>query len=125
MAVSETRPKARGWRTALHELSSLEVLILVTATIFIAVALIGAARVTDWLGVVLNMLLVMALVIAVSWYSARNRSRLKLFRVFYIGGLVPVLFKTTEAISFPIHGRDYDDILIALDRMIFGGVDPT
>ena len=50
--------------------------------------------------------------------------RVQLLHAFYVAPLVPIYFKLTERMSYALHGRDYDDLLIALDRALFG-VDPT
>jgi membrane-associated phospholipid phosphatase len=38
--------------------------------------------------------------------------------------VILLTFKALYFVIFPLHGRDYDDLLIAIDRWIFG-VDPT
>ena len=47
-----------------------------------------------------------------------------LFRDWYLYAGILFIYMQASSIPYPIHGRDYDDILISLDRMIFGG-DPT
>lgn len=43
---------------------------------------------------------------------------------FYIVPLAFFVFKTLEKISYPIHGHDFDAVLINIDRSLFG-TDPT
>lgn len=43
---------------------------------------------------------------------------------WYVAPLIFFTFKELYFMIAPIHGRDYDDLLIAIDRWIFG-VDPT
>lgn len=47
-----------------------------------------------------------------------------LFRDWYLYAAILFIYMQASSIPYPIHGRDYDDVLINLDRMIFGG-DPT
>lgn len=52
-----------------------------------------------------------------------NRA-IRLFRDWYLVPLILVVYTQASSIAHPIHGRDYDATLIAIDRMIFG-TDPT
>ena len=51
----------------------------------------------------------------------------KFLRFVHLWYIVPAIFLTYKELYLmisPIHGRDYDDLLIAADRWLFG-VDPT
>lgn len=56
--------------------------------------------------------------------SERPNKVVLLFRDWYLYAGILFIYMQASSIPYPIHGRDYDDILINLDRMIFGG-DPT
>lgn len=55
-------------------------------------------------------------------YSASKLSRI--IHAFYIMPTVVMIFKTVEKVSYPIHGKDFDDLFIIIDRFFFG-TDPT
>lgn len=94
------------------------------AALFITVAIVFRARVDEWV-VIVNCSVVIALVLGIVWVRAkRERKAAQIVHSFYIFFLPPVFFKASEYLSYPIHGRDYDHLLIMVDRMMFG-VDPT
>ncbi len=47
-----------------------------------------------------------------------------IFRDWYLYAGILFIYMQASSIPYPIHGRDYDETLIMLDRMIFG-TDPT
>jgi hypothetical protein len=53
-----------------------------------------------------------------------DRKGANVAHAFYIAPLIPLFFKTSEYLSYPLHGKDYDELFIMIDRMMFG-VDPT
>jgi membrane-associated phospholipid phosphatase len=56
--------------------------------------------------------------------SLSDRKAANIAHAFYVAPLIPLFFKTSEYLSYPLHGKDYDHIFIMLDRLIFG-TDPT
>lgn len=97
---------------------------MVFALFFIAMS----AMTPGWSGfieVTIRMVAMVGVVLVVN-YALRDRLTgwRRAFKVFYVTPLVPIYFKTAEFISFPLHGRDFDEMLIAADRMLVG-VNPT
>lgn len=92
--------------------------------VYISIAVIASARVEETV-VLVNAGLVIVLAIAVAFVRSRSdRKAAQILHAFYVVPLVLLLFKTSEYLSYPIHGKDYDESLILIDRMLFG-VDPT
>jgi membrane-associated phospholipid phosphatase len=54
----------------------------------------------------------------------RSNPAVALFRDWYLVPLILIIYTQTSSINYPIHGRDYDTVLIAIDRWIFAA-DPT
>jgi membrane-associated phospholipid phosphatase len=74
----------------------------------------------------LNVILIGFIFFAGKKLSRQNKKNLSL-SIAYDWYLIPtILFIYTQAssLSFPLHGRDYDSVLIAIDRFVFG-TDPT
>ncbi len=112
------------------ELAPHEVLLLGVSALFSVVALAGFERVTQWPEVLIRMAVASAIIggmnlwasfVGTTGYAGRWPRRL---RLAYLLPLIPIYFKTVELISYPIHGHDFDSLLIAADRLMFG-VNPT
>jgi membrane-associated phospholipid phosphatase len=109
----------------ISEIKPQEMVMLMFAVVFSAIALIAHERVTEWPKVVIIMACFSAVVALVNlWSSFASGRSLGAFKTFYIAPLIPVFFKTAELISFPLHGHDFDPWFIAADRMMFG-VNPS
>ncbi len=66
-----------------------------------------------------------ATIMIVNWVAAYSKQKwVHILHTFYLLILIIIIFKTVEKLSFPIHGHDYDAVLILVDRSIFG-FDPT
>ena len=82
-------------------------------------------RIDNWyVHVLLNSLVGLA-VFSIAYYD-RKKSNLLIEQVHYWYP-VPIIFLCFKEIYFmnkPIHGVDYDQVLIEIDRFLFGG-DPT
>lgn len=97
---------------------------IVYALVFIVLALISSSRVQESV-VITNALLGILIAVGVVFVRSRSdRKAANILHAFYIGPLIPLFFKTSEYLSYPIHGKDYDQALIAIDRF-FLGTDPT
>ncbi|SRR5579883_740440 len=123
------RASAVRTRSLIHriiqELGAHEFFMLLFAAFFVVVALAAHSVVREWPQVLYRMLGVSIAIAIVNWWSsAKEGRRESAFKTFYIIPLVPIYFKTAEFISHSLHGRDYDSLLIAADRMLFG-VNPT
>ena len=101
----------------------------VTVVVFgIILSLINIAfhrAVPDWLTLVLVNIAVSAFVVAIAYLDERKPNKAVTFIHFwYIVPLIFLTFKELYHMVAPIHGVDYDYLLIAADRWLFG-VDPT
>jgi len=82
-------------------------------------------QVREWPLVILRAVAIAAVIFGMNYWSSRKPGRRETaLKLFYVSPLVPVFFKTAELISFPLYGHDFDSVLIAADRLLFG-VNPT
>src|SRR5581483_3314383 len=123
------RSLALGTRIA-RELAPHEVFLLSMAALFSLIALVAAARVTEWPQVLLRMAIASSLILIVNFWSSSPAIKRSInpwprrVRLLYLFPLIPIFFKTAEYISYPIHGRNFDNLFIAADRLMFG-LNPT
>lgn len=79
----------------------------------------------DTVGILINSCILLVSIVFVNYLRSRNAGKgMRALHTFYIIPVVLLIFKTVEKLSFALHGRDYDNILIAIDRTIFGA-NPT
>lgn len=79
----------------------------------------------DAVGIVIYTTILLVTIIIVNFVRSLSNSKVvRAVHTFYIIPLVILVFKTVEKLSFALHGRDYDNVLIGIDRTIFG-VNPT
>ena len=109
------------------ELAPHELLILVFGLVFDTVAIIAAGRVTQWPNILLQTM-ISAVIIGGMCYWAVVAGKAapwpRRLRIVYLFPLIWWYFRIAGMISFPLHGHDFDNLLIAADRLIFG-VNPT
>ena len=115
--------RLRGVTQYLH---SADILMIGFVTILSMIDIVFAGRIPLWwLMVGMNVVLTGFII----WLGfARHRCGYKVLRYvhdWYVAPMVFVSFKELYFMIKPLHfGRDYDDVLIAIDRWMFG-VDPT
>jgi len=64
-------------------------------------------------------------IVAIAWLSQLTASRtIRLLRFFYVIPMVYPMYQQSQQLVPALHPRDYDWLLIELDRMLFG-TDPT
>ena len=113
-----------------REIAPHEVLLLLFALLFSAIALVAQERVTEWPEVIVRMIVASILIFGMNiWSSIAGGNELtarwpRRARLIYLFPLIPIYFKAVEHISYAIHGHDFDSMLIAADRMLFG-TNPT
>ena len=112
-------------RIASH-LHSADVAIIGFFAFLSVVNIVFASRIPHWwLMILINAAVVVAICV-LGW--ARHTTGSKVLAVIHDWHVAPTVFFTFKELYFmikPIHlGRDYDDVLIAADRWLFG-VDPT
>lgn len=113
-------------RRITSHLHSADLLIIGFFAFLSVVNIVFASRIPHWwLMILINAGAVTAICV-LGW--ARHRTGSKVLAVIHDWHVAPTVFFTFKELYFmikPIHlGRDYDDVLIAADRWLFG-VDPT
>lgn len=107
-------------------LHSADVLVIGFFNILSAINIVFASRIPHWWILVLINSGVTILVWLLAY--ARHESNIRLLRFVHDWYVAPMVFFSFKELYFmikPIHfGRDYDDVLIAIDRWLFG-VNPT
>jgi membrane-associated phospholipid phosphatase len=122
---STAHPKSLLY-SAVLQMAPHEIVVLFFAVVFIIVALAGSSRVTEWPAVLFRMTAVIAMIFAVNAWSRLRPGQLSLLvKLFYVIVLPPIFFKAAEFIAFPLHGHDFDSMLILVDRMLCFGANPT
>jgi membrane-associated phospholipid phosphatase len=113
----------RSCPTKLH---TADVLVIGFAFILSCINLVFSSRIPNWWVLVLINIGAMLGVYLLA--AARQRSQSKLLRILHDWYVAPIVFLSFKELYFmikPIHrGRDYDDVLTAIDQWIFG-VNPT
>ncbi|NUN68648.1 MAG: phosphatase PAP2 family protein [Bacteroidetes bacterium] len=109
-------------------LRSSDAVTLLFLVIVTVIHLLFADRIPHWSSaVVTNLLLGTAIVLSarsVHRRGAQSNLAVRLFRDWYLVPSILIIYTQTSAAAFPLHGRDFDTVLIAADRWLFG-TDPT
>lgn len=126
MSTRATKTARFSIRSHTRWLHSADILVIAFLLLLTVLNVVFSARIPYWGVMVLANL---AMIGFISWLGfARHHCGMKVIRVihdWYVAPLVFISFKEIYFMLEPIHfGRDYDDVLIAIDRWIFG-VDPT
>lgn len=80
----------------------------------------------DASGIVINSIILLFTIVTVNFIRSQSDSKaVRALHTFYIVPLVLLVFKTVEKLSYALHGKDYDNLLIAIDRTLFNGVSPS
>jgi membrane-associated phospholipid phosphatase len=101
-----------------------EIFMLLFALFLSLIAIAGMSVFPDWPQVVIRMALVSTGILFVTWMSSGQERTESLLR-FYVIPVVPVYFKTVEFLTQPISSIHNDQILVAADRLICFGANPT
>jgi membrane-associated phospholipid phosphatase len=108
----------------IDHLTSVDLFVIAFSLFYVALSLIFSSKVSEDV-VIGNAIVGIGIALGVVFIrSYTDRKAANIVHAFYIAPLIPLYFKTSEYLSYPIHGKDYDQMLIMLDRMMFG-VDPT
>jgi len=107
-------------------LHSADVLVIGYLTILSLINLIFATRIPQWMSLVsINCALTVAICILGYVRHTSSSRMLSYVHDWYVAPAVFFLFKELYFMIKPLHfGRDYDDVLIAIDHWMFG-VNPT
>lgn len=124
-----TERLAGGTRALLDALRanliSYDLYVVATMTVYVALAVIFYPYVDDASGIILADVLIATTIASLAVLFGLTGSRIvAVARRFYIIPVTYLLYEQVHAFVRVVHPKDYDDLLIALDRAIFG-VDPT
>lgn len=109
----------------LRYLSPGDAVVLLFLGLLSIVNIVFARRVEAWLVNVLANLAAGATITALAWIAQRQHTPLSVgLHRWAIYPAVLFLYNESSFLGYPIHGQDYDNLLIAADRAMFG-VDPT
>ncbi len=109
----------------LSNLLAHDLVVVLFAIILILINIVFCNRIENWLILSLINVLLIIFVLVITYLDTKYRTKIIHFiRNWYIVLVVLLTFKMLYFMIAPIHGKDYDEILIKIDRMIFG-VDPT
>ena len=109
-----------------RHLHSADVLVIGFFGVLSGINIVFSSRIPYWWQLVLINCVASALIYWLASTRATTGSRvLRDIHEWYIAPLVFFSFKELYYMIYPLHhGRDYDDVLIAIDKWIFG-VNPT
>jgi membrane-associated phospholipid phosphatase len=113
-------------RALFRALHSADLLIMTYGLLLSILNTVFASRIPNWWLMVLINFAVSAAICWLAWKRSRHDAKiLEYIHDWYAAPLVFLTFKELYYIISPLHGgRNYDDLLIAVDRWLFG-VDPT
>lgn len=102
-----------------------DLVVVIFAIFLIVMNLIFHDKIENWMILSIINLIVIFFVLLIIYYDSKYQFKvIHVIRNWYIVFIVLLTFKMLYYMVFPIHGRDYDELLIKIDRLIFG-VDPT
>lgn len=106
-------------------LQPVDFVVIVFAAFLIALDIIFHSSIEHHLALISVNVIVIIFVLEVANLDARYENKLlKSIRSWYIAPMILLTFKQLYFMVAPIHGKDYDTLLIEIDRWLFG-VDPT
>jgi membrane-associated phospholipid phosphatase len=113
----------RRFSTYLH---SADVLVIAFAAVLSVINIIFSSRIPVWKNLILINFCAIFAILLLAYLRHTTSSRLiRWVHDWYVAPVVFFSFKELYFMIKPIHfGRDYDDVLIAIDRWLFG-VNPT
>jgi len=107
-------------------LHATDILVIGFLILLSAINVVFLTRIPQWKMLLLINALSVAFILLLAY--ARNTSRTKIIRIVHDWYVAPAVFFSFKELYFlirPIHsGHDYDDVLITIDRWLFG-VNPT
>ncbi|HET9136246.1 MAG TPA: hypothetical protein VFO76_06380, partial [Candidatus Kapabacteria bacterium] len=107
-------------RTILGEFTPVEFVFLAFIAIMAIISIINFNTV-DLSRILINLGTMILVIFAVNWLSNTSDAKwIRFLHSFYVVPLVLFVFKTVEKISYPIHGHDFDEVLINIDRSLLG-----
>ncbi|MFC2139731.1 phosphatase PAP2 family protein [Bacteroidota bacterium] len=108
-----------------YNLSPSDIVVITFLSLLTFISIIFHNRVEQWIFLCLfNIVIILFVFLMADLYKKQQSNLLIQIRTWYIIPIILLTFKELYFMVKPIRGVDYDDILIAIDRFIFG-FDPT
>lgn len=114
-----------SFRKLISNLAPADFVSIVFLLFLIALNLVFFARVPQWSALIAINLAVIVLIVALAWGAKEKKTRLLIgLHRGYCYLIILFVFKEIYLMVHPINPTDYDQVLIAVDRWVFG-VNPT
>lgn len=104
---------------------------VVTVTFLICLSVVEIIfhnRIDLWYVLIIRNAAAVLFIVNIAQYVDRRKERaspiIRLVREWYLVPAILFIYTQASSIAYSLHGRDYDDILIGIDRFLFG-LDPT
>ncbi len=109
----------------LSSLYAYDVMVICFAFVLSLLNIIFHEAIPHWKLLIFINVVVSTGIVALAYFDNHKQGRfLRFLHLWYAAPLIFLTFKELYLMIYPIHGRDYDDLFIAVDRWLFG-VDPT
>ena len=106
-------------------LNATDLLVVLFTTFLSLLAVIFSDRVIYWQEIVIINIILQSFVFTVAYFDEHRRNMFThQLRFWYLVPTILLVFKELYALVDPIRGKIYDNLLIEIDRFLFGG-DPT
>jgi membrane-associated phospholipid phosphatase len=114
-----------NFKKNLTTLQLTDLLVIIFSVLLIIIDIVFQNKIEYWFNLIAINILVIIFVILIARLAHEYNSKiLRGIHSWYIAPMILLTFKQLYFMIAPIHGRDYDSLLINIDRWIFG-VDPT
>lgn len=112
-------------KSLINNLNPIDLIVVVFYLLLSVINVIFHYRIEGWFTFVLLNFLLIFFVFALAWLDEKNgKVIISQLRYWYLVPLIFITFKELYFLVQPIRQTDYDHILIAIDRFLFG-VNPT
>lgn len=108
----------------LSRLNTTDLVVVTFYSVLILLNLIFNSRISEWSYLIAVNIFIVGFVFFIAEIEKGKSKPLKFLHNWYVVPLIFGTFKEIYLMVYPIHGRDYDQILMNADRWIFG-TDPT
>jgi membrane-associated phospholipid phosphatase len=113
------------FQNTIKSLQVYDIIVISFSLLLIIINLVFNAKIQYGIYLILINVAVIIFVLMIAFVSHKyNNKILSGIHNWYIAPMILLTFKQLYFMILPIHGRDYDSVLIGVDRWLFG-VDPT
>lgn len=113
------------FKTLISVLNPIDFIVVVFYLFLTVVNLVFMDRISNWQHLIILNAGIISVVFGLSYYAEKkDKPIIDQLRYWYLIPLIFITFKELYYMVYPIHQVDYDSVLIAIDRFMFG-IDPT